>query len=99
MQEQEEQEKTAAGVGGGSGGWQGWLTGWYSWYPTDTTDGVSNVRQGKDVAPMFMGEPPTTKGEWILASLFLSSKIKPLWLALLPRLSSVTTVSCFRPVL
>ena len=59
---QEEQQKATAGAGGGAGGWQGWVTGWYSWYGTDTTDGSPGKIQGKDAAPAFMGEPPTTKG-------------------------------------
>ena len=66
MPQQEEQGKGATGAEGGAGGWQGWLTGWYSWYGTDTTDGSSCGMQGKDAAPVFMGEPPTTKGRLIL---------------------------------
>ena len=51
------------GGGGGGGGWQSWVTGWYSWYGTDTPDGSADKTQGKDsAAPVFMAEPPTTKG-------------------------------------
>lgn len=63
----EELEKTdsgGAGGGGGSGGWQSWVTGWYSWYGTDSPDGSADKTQGKDsAAPVFMAEPPTTKGQ------------------------------------
>ena len=64
----EELEKTdsggaGGGGGGGGGGWQSWVTGWYSWYGTDTPDGSADKTQGKDsAAPVFMAEPPTTKG-------------------------------------
>ena len=52
------------GGGGGGGGWQSWVTGWYSWYGTDTPDGSADKTQGKDsAAPVFMAEPPTTKGQ------------------------------------
>ena len=60
--QQEEQGKSTSGTGEAAAGWQGWLTGWYSWYGTDTTDGLSGGMPQKDANPMFMGEPPTTKG-------------------------------------
>ena len=60
--QQEELDKSTSGAGEGAAGWQGWLTGWYSWYGTDTTDGLSGGRPEKDASPVFMGEPPTTKG-------------------------------------
>lgn len=59
---QEELDKSTTGAGEGAAGWQGWLTGWYSWYGTDTTDGFSGGMPEKDASPVFMGEPPTTKG-------------------------------------
>lgn len=60
--QQEELDKSTSGAGEGAAGWQGWLTGWYSWYGTDTTDGFSGGMPEKDASPVFMGEPPTTKG-------------------------------------
>lgn len=61
----EEPGKATSATGGGAGSWQGWVTGWYSWYGTDTTDGTPGTTKAKDSNPLFMGEPPTTKGNLI----------------------------------
>ena len=63
--QKEEAGKTTPATGAGSGSWQGWLTGWYSWSGTDTTDGTAGMTKGNDPNPLFIGEPPTTKGKLI----------------------------------
>ncbi len=75
--QKEEPGKATSGAGGGSGSWQGWLTGWYSWSGSDTTDGTAGTTKGNDANPLFMGEPPTTKGKLII-SLPLCKKKKTL---------------------
>ena len=57
-----ESGKATPATGGGGGSWQGWLTGWYSWSGTDTTVGTAGMPKEKDPKPLFIGEPPTTKG-------------------------------------
>lgn len=64
LQKEEPGHPTPATVGGAVS-WQGWLTGWYSWYGTDTTDGTAGMAKGNDTTPVFIGEPPTTKGKLI----------------------------------
>ena len=62
-EENKESGKATPATGGGGGSWQGWLTGWYSWSGTDTTDGTAGMPKENDPNPLFIGEPPTTKGK------------------------------------
>lgn len=62
-QENKELGKATPATGGEGGSWQGWLTGWYSWSGTDTTGtGTAGMPKENDPNPLFIGEPPTTKG-------------------------------------
>lgn len=61
-EDSKESGKATPATGGGSGSWQGWLTGWYSWSGTDTTVGTAAMPKENNSNPLFIGEPPTTKG-------------------------------------
>jgi len=61
-QQNKESVKATPATGEGGGSWQGWLTGWYSWSGTDTTDKAAGMPKENGSNPLFIGEPPTTKG-------------------------------------